>query len=77
VLKGKFRGIYLRGDVYWLGKQINKRRTIVSLETRDYAEAVARAREILERPELQTAQSFSSEIDRFLKYNSKQIVTAN
>jgi site-specific recombinase XerD len=68
VLKGKLRGIYLRGDVYGLGKQVNKRRTIVSLETRDYAEAVARAREILERPELQTAQSFSSEIDRFLKH---------
>lgn len=68
MLKGKLRGIYLRGDVYWLGKQVNKRRTIISLETRDYAEAVARAREILDRPELQTAQSFSSEIDRFLKH---------
>lgn len=48
MLKGRLRGNYLRGDVYWLGKQINKPRTIVSLETRDYAEAVARAREILE-----------------------------
>ena len=45
--KGKFRGIYLRGDVYWFGKQIDGRRTIASLETQDYAEAVQRAQEIL------------------------------
>lgn len=68
MLKGKVRGIYLRGEVYWFGKQVNGRRSIMSLETRDYAEAVARAREILERPELQTAQSFSSEVERFLKH---------
>ena len=40
MLKGKVKGIYLRGEIYWFGKQINGRRSIVSLETRDYAEAV-------------------------------------
>lgn len=68
MLKGRIRGIYLRGEVYWFGKMVKGRRSVVSLETRDYAEAVARAREILERPELQPAQAFSAEIDRFLKH---------
>ena len=43
VLKGRIRGIYLRGEIYWFGKQVNGRRSIVSLETRDYVEAVERA----------------------------------
>jgi len=68
VLKGRVRGIYLRGEIYWLGKQVNGRRSAVSLETRDYGEAVERAREILERPELQPAQAFNAEIERFLKH---------
>jgi len=58
----------LRGEIYWLGKQVNGRRSAVSLETRDYAEAVERAREILERPELQPTQAFNAEIERFLKH---------
>ena len=45
MLKGRIRGIYLRGEIYWFGKQVNGRRSVVSLETRDYAEAVERARE--------------------------------
>ena len=47
---------------------VHGRRSVVSLETRDYAEAVQRAREILERPELQPARALTAEIDRFLKY---------
>src|SRR5437660_3222135 len=68
VLKGRIRGIYLRGEIYWFGKMVNGRRSIVSLETRDYAEAVERAREILERPELQPAQALTAEVQRFLKH---------
>lgn len=68
VLKGRIRGIYLRGEVYWFSKMVKGRRSVVSLETRDYTEAVARAREILERPELQPAQACSAEIERFLKH---------
>jgi len=41
---------------------------MVSLETRDYAEAVQRAREILDSPELQPAQTFPAEVERFLKH---------
>src|SRR5205807_5127321 len=68
MLKGRIRGIYLRGEIYWFGKMVNGRRSIVSLETRDYAEAVERAREILERPELQPAQALTAEVQRFLKH---------
>ena len=69
VLKGRIRGIYLRGEIYWFGKMVNGRRSIVSLETRDYAEAVERAREILERPELQPARALTAEVQRFLKHS--------
>jgi hypothetical protein len=65
VLKGRIRGIYFRGEIYWFGKMVNGRRSSVSLETRDYAEAVERAGEILDRPELQPAQAFSAEELRF------------
>lgn len=41
---------------------------MVSLETRDYSEAVQRAREIMDSPELQPAQSFAAEVERFLKH---------
>ena len=53
MLKGKVKGIYLRGGVFWYARQVNGRRTWISLETNDYAEAVQRAREIMQRPELQ------------------------
>jgi site-specific recombinase XerD len=66
--KGKIRGIYIRGDVYWLAKQVNGRRSHVSLETRDYPEAVQRAQEIVNRPELQPALAMTAEMDRFVKH---------
>ena len=65
---GKLRGIYLRGEVYWFTKQVNGRRSHVTLETRDYAEAVQRAQEILNRPELQPARTLTAEIDRFIQH---------
>jgi hypothetical protein len=64
VLKGKVKGIYLRGDTYWFAKQVNGRRSFISLETGDYVAALQRAREILESPDLQPAQSFIAEVDR-------------
>ena len=68
MLKRKIRGIYRRGDVFWLAKQVNGRRTFITLETGDYVEAVKRAQEIIDRPELQPAQGFPAEIDRFLQH---------
>ena len=66
--KGKMRGIYLRGDVFWFTKQVNGRRSHVSLETKDYAEAVQRATEVADRPELQPSRAMDSEIQRFIEY---------
>jgi site-specific recombinase XerD len=68
VLKGKVKGVYLRGNTYWFAKQVNGRRSFISLETRDYVEAIQRAREIMDAPELQPAQSFRAEVERFLKH---------
>lgn len=68
MLQHKIRGLYRRGDIYWFGKQVHGRRSLLSLGTRDYVEAVARASEILARPELQPARSFRAEIERFLRY---------
>ena len=50
-----------------IGSESNGWRSIVSLETQDYVEAVQRAREILERPELQPAQALTAEVERFFK----------
>ena len=68
MLKGKVRGIYLRGQTYWFARQVNGRRSFVSLETDDYVTAVQRAQEIRDSPELQPAQSFTAEVERFLKH---------
>jgi site-specific recombinase XerD len=68
VLKGKIKGVYLRGNVYWFARQVNGRRSFISLETEDYVTALQRAREIKESPELQPAQSFTAELERFLKH---------
>jgi len=73
VLKGRVKGIYLRGRTYWLAKQVNGRRSFVSLETEDYVSAVQRAREIMDSPELQPAQSFTAEVERFLKVRDKPL----
>lgn len=62
------RGIYLRGEVYRFAKQVNGRRSHITLETRDYTEAVQRAQEILNRPALQPARSMSAEIERFVQH---------
>jgi site-specific recombinase XerD len=68
VLKGRVKGVYLRGNTYWFAKQANGRRSFISLETDDYVAAVQRAREIRDAPELQPAQSFRAEVERFLKH---------
>ena len=68
MLKGRVKGVYLRGGIYWVPKQVNGRRSFISLETGDYVAALQRAREISESPDLQPAQSFTAEIDRFLKH---------
>ncbi|MBX6326729.1 MAG: phage integrase SAM-like domain-containing protein [Chthoniobacterales bacterium] len=68
MLKGRVKGIYLHGRTYWFAKQVNGRRSFVSLETDDYLLAAQRAPEIMDSPKLQPAQSFMAEVERFLKH---------
>ncbi|MGH8094125.1 MAG: tyrosine-type recombinase/integrase [Chthoniobacterales bacterium] len=68
MLRGKVKGVYLRGNTYWFAKQVNGRRSFISLETDDYVAAIQRAREIAQSPDLQPAQSFSAEVEGFLKH---------
>jgi hypothetical protein len=65
--KAEFVAFYLRDDVYWFGKMVKGRRNVLSLGTRDYVEAVARAREI-SNARAAIGSDFSAEIDRFLKH---------
>lgn len=47
MLKGRIRA-FICGEIYWFAKQVNGRHSMISLETRDYVEAVQRAREIMD-----------------------------
>lgn len=47
----------MRGDTYWFAKQVNGRRSFISLETGDYVAALQHAREIVETSPLITAKS--------------------
>jgi integrase len=66
------KGIYRRGEVYWLNFQRNGRRQFVSLETSDYAEAITRAAEMRAHPTLNAASAFEGEVDAFLAYKLRK-----
>jgi integrase len=61
----KIKGIYVRGNTFWLTHGSGKRRLQVSLETTDYAQAVAKAQEILNQPLLNTTEGFKPDLDDF------------
>jgi len=61
----KIKGIYARGNTFWLTHGSGKRRLQISLETSDYAEAVAKAPEILNQPLLNPTEGFKPELDDF------------
>jgi len=46
----KLRGIYLRGNIFWLTHGSGPNRKQVSLETSDFAKAVAKAQKFLDNP---------------------------
>jgi integrase len=68
----KFRGIYLRGNIYWYTRMVNGRRVQRSLDTTDYGEGVVKALEIRAEPFLATADPLGSEIDAFIQYKLQQ-----
>lgn len=67
------RGIYKRGDVYWLTCQRNGQRARVSLDTSDFSEAVARARAVRNRVALEVSGGgLFSDVERFLAYKRRK-----
>ena len=68
----KFRGIYLRGNIYWYQRMVNGQRVQASLGTSDYGEAAVKALEIRAEPFLATTAPLQSEIDAFIKYKLQQ-----
>lgn len=63
--KRKIKGIYARGNIFWLTHGTGKRRLQVSLGTSDYPEAVAKAQAILNQPLLNTTTGFKPDLEDF------------
>lgn len=66
------RGIYQRGNIFWLAVQKNGERHFVTLETSDPAEAVKRATEIRASLTLDAAAPLHAEVRRFVAYKVRQ-----
>jgi integrase len=60
------RGIYLRGKTYWLAQQVSKKRTFVTLETGDPAEAIQRANEIRQAGVLRDGSILEHTVERYI-----------
>lgn len=65
------RGIYLRGDIYWLAFQKDKKRHFVSLDTGDLSEAIRKAAKERQNPELKSGHVMEHTVDRYCKYAVK------
>src|ERR1017187_9916544 len=66
------RGIYLRGNIYWLAVQKNGQRSWITLETADPAEAVKRAESVRENVSLETGAPLEAEIRRFIEHKLRR-----
>lgn len=62
------RGIYKRGNIFWLAVQQNGKRQFITLETDDPVEAMKRATQIRESPDLNESAPLMKEIERFIEY---------
>lgn len=62
------RGIYLRGNTYWLAQQVNKKRSYVSLETGDMAEAIKKAADIRGADVLDDGSALEHVVDRYIAH---------
>ncbi len=70
---GKIKGIFLRGNIYWLAKMEAGRRTQVSLHTGDYSDAVGEAVKVLQDPFLEKSDApLKQEIVAFLDHKGRQ-----
>ena len=62
------RGIYRRGNVYWLARQLDKKRHFISLETGDPVEALSRAEKIRSEGVLETGTILCHTVERYIRY---------
>jgi integrase len=66
------RGIYRRGNVFWLTVQKDGTRHFITLETTDPVEAVKRAASIRETLTLAASEPLAAEVRRFIAYKVRQ-----
>jgi integrase len=59
-------GIYQRGEIFWFAKQVNGKRTWLSLETKNATEAIARVAIIKTSGVLEARTDFDAEVATFL-----------
>jgi integrase len=64
------RGLYKRGNVYWLAIQKDKKRHFISLHTSDPAEAALKATRWRHSPELESGDLLKHAVERFVDYMS-------
>lgn len=62
------KGIYLRGDVYWLAIQVKGVRRFVSLQTKEPGEALTRAEQVRQHSEFTPSTGFDAEMEDFLRH---------
>lgn len=62
------RGIYLRGNVYWLAIQKKRKRTFVSLKTSDPSEAIRNAARMRQLPAIASGAILPHAVRRFVAY---------
>jgi hypothetical protein len=67
----KIKGIYQRGNIFWLTHGSGKHRLQESLKTSDYADAVAKAKEILNQPLLNTTTGFKPDLADYAENQTK------
>lgn len=61
------RGIYRNGKYFWFARMIRGKRNAVSLETDNLAEAISRAAEIREHPDLECGELVAHAVNRYVK----------
>ena len=68
--KGKeLRGLYLRGEIWWLSYQKDGKRHFISLETKEISEAIKKAAEVKKLPILNQGATLTDESKRWIQWS--------
>src|ERR1035438_900751 len=65
---GKIKGLYLRGNIFWLTHGSGQNRVQMSLETSDEIEAIEKARKVIADPQLNTSNGYLAEVAKYTQY---------